>query len=62
LESEELKDIKLKTIYIDGEVSKFKVSKIWKVADEKFISSYQTEIIINNPKENFSKLLKVEFK
>jgi len=62
LESEELKDIKLKTIYIDGEVSKFKVSKIWKVADEKFISSYRTEIIINNLKENFSKLLKVEFK
>jgi len=62
LESEELKDIKSKTIYIDDKASKLKVSKIWKVTDEKFISSYRTEIIINHPKENFSKLLKVEFK
>ena len=62
LESSELKDIKSKTIYIDGEASKFKISKIWEVADEKFISSYRTEIIINNPKNMFSKLLKVEFR
>jgi len=62
LESEELKDIKSKTIYIDDKPTKFKVSKIWKVADEKFISSYRTEIIINHPKGNFSKLLKVDFK
>jgi hypothetical protein len=32
------------------------------VADEKFISSYRTEILINNPESMFSKLLKVEFK
>ena len=62
LESSELQDIKSKTIYIDGQISKFKVSKVWKIADEKFISSYRTEILINNPKNNFSKLLKVEFK
>ena len=62
LESAELKDIKSKSIYIDDQLSKFKVSKVWQVADEKFISSYRTEIIINNPKNNFSKLLKVEFK
>lgn len=62
LESAELEDIKSKTIYIDGQASKFKISKIWKVADEKFISSYRTEIVINNPKNDFSKLLKVEFK
>ena len=62
LESDELEKIKEKTIYIDDQASDYKVSKIWKVADEKFISSYRTEIIINNPKENFSKLLKVEFK
>ncbi len=62
LESTELQNIKSKTIYIDGKVSKFKVSKIWQVADEKFISSYRTEILINNPQGNFSKLLKVEFK
>ena len=62
LESDELENIKSKTIYIDGKVSKFKISKIWQVADEKFISSYRTEIIVKNPEKNFSKLLKVEFK
>ena len=62
LEADEIKDIKLKIIYIDGKATKYKVSKIWSVADEKFISSYRTEIVINNPKDSFSKLLKVEFK
>jgi multidrug resistance efflux pump len=62
LEEEELKGVKEKTIYIDDQPTKHKVSKIWKVADEKFISSYRTEILIKNPKESFSKLLKVEFK
>jgi len=62
LESAELENIKEKTIYIDEKASEYKISKIWKVADEKFISSYRTEIIIKNPKESFSKLLKVEFK
>ncbi|SFV57750.1 hypothetical protein MNB_SV-12-1424 [hydrothermal vent metagenome] len=62
LEADELKDIKTKTIYIDGKATKYKVSKIWSVADEKFISSYRTEIVIDNPKMSFSKLLKVEFR
>ncbi|CAA6823644.1 MAG: Unknown protein [uncultured Sulfurovum sp.] len=62
LESTEIEDLKSKSIYIDDKISKFKVSKVWQVADEKFISSYRTEILINNPKANFSKLLKVEFK
>ncbi len=62
LEDEELGSIKDKTIYIDDKPSDYKVSKVWKVADEKFISSYRAEIVIKNPKESFSKLLKVEFK
>lgn len=62
LESDELKDIKSKHIYIDDKATKLKISKIWKVTDEKFISSYRTEIIVKNPQKNFSKLLKVEFK
>ena len=62
LEATELKNIKNKIIYINDKVSDYKISKIWKVADEKFISSYRTEIIIKNPKESFSELLKVEFK
>ena len=62
LEKDELQNIQQKIIYLDGKASTLKVSKIWSVADEKFISSYRTEIIIPNPKNSFSKLLKVEFK
>lgn len=62
LEDEELKEINKKTIYINDQPTDYKVSKIWSVADEKFISSYRTEIIIDHPKETFSTLLKVEFK
>ncbi len=62
LEADELKNIKKKTIYIDDKVTNYKVSKIWSVADKKFISSYRTEVVIKNPKESFSKLLKVEIK
>ncbi len=62
LEADELKDIKKKIIYIDDKATNYKVSKIWLVTDKKFISSYRAEIIIRNPKESFSKLLKVELK
>jgi hypothetical protein len=62
LELDELKDIKKKKIYINDIESRHKISKIWSVTDEKYISSYRTEILIKNPKNNFSKLLKVEFK
>lgn len=62
LEEDELQNIDQKTIYINDQATQYKVSKIWSVADEKFISSYRTEILIDNPKETFSTLLKVEFK
>jgi hypothetical protein len=62
LELDELKDIKRKTVYIDDKKSKYRVSKVWSVTDKKYISSYRTEIIIKNPNESFSKLLKVEFR
>ena len=62
LENKELENIEAKSIYINNKKTDYTVTKIWKVADEKFISSYRTEIIIKNPKESFSKLLKVEFK
>ena len=62
LEADELKDVKLKKIYIDNRETNYSISKIWSVTDDKFISSYRAEIIIKNPKEQFSKLLKVEFK
>jgi len=62
LEESELENIASKTIYINDKPSKFNLSKVWKVADEKYISSYRTEITVNNPEEQFSKLLKIEFK
>ena len=62
LEANELKNIKRKTVYINDQATNLKISKIWSVTDEKFISSYRTEIVIKNPKYKFSKLLKVEFK
>jgi len=62
LEDDEVIGIKSKSIYIDGKKTSYKFSKIWKVTDEKFISSYRAEIIIKNPKYKFSKLLKIEIK
>ena len=60
LEPEELKNLDKKSIYLNGKATKYKVNKVWKVADEKFISSYRAEIYIDAPKETFSTLLKVE--
>ncbi len=50
-----------KKIYIDGKETNYKISKLYRVADVKHISSYKCEIVIDAPK-NFSKLVKVEFK
>jgi len=62
LEPEELIDFEHKTVYINGEKTAYKVDKVWRVADEKFISSYRAEIYIPTPEGLFSKLLKVELK
>ena len=62
LELGELENIDQKTVYLDGEKTDFKVDKVWKVADEKFISSYRAEIYIPAPEGSFSKLMKVELK
>ena len=53
--------IQTKTIYIDGQATDLKISKLYDVADEQHISSYKCEIIIPDP-HNFSSLKKVEFK
>lgn len=58
---QDAKTIKNKSIFIDGKQTNLKISKIYKVADSKHISSYKCEIILPNP-ENFSKLVKIEFK
>jgi len=62
LEPSELEQIEQKTVYLNGEKTEYKVDKVWRVADEKFISSYRAEIYITAPKGSFSKLMKVEIK
>lgn len=62
LEPEELDQIEQKTVYLNGEKTAYKVDKVWRVADEKFISSYRAEIYIPAPEGSFSELMKVEIK
>lgn len=62
LESDELDGVEEKNVYLNGKKTDYQVNKVWKVSDEKFISSYRAEIYISAPKEMFSKLMKVEIK
>jgi len=62
LEPSEMKGIHQKQVLIDGKETAYKVDKVWRVADEKFISSYRAEIYIEKPANHFSKLVKVELK
>ena len=61
LSDDELKDIDKKSIYINGKKTNLKFSKIWKIADSKYISAYRAEIVLK-PIVRFSKLIKVEVK
>ncbi len=61
LSDEELKNLKNKKIYINGKKTDLKFSKIWKIADSKYISSYRAEIVLK-PFAKFSTLIKVEIK
>jgi len=62
LEPAEMDQIEQKTVYLNGEKTAYKVDKVWRVADEKFISSYRAEIYIPAPEGSFSELMKVEIK
>jgi hypothetical protein len=62
LEPEELQNIEQKTVYLNGKKTAYRVDKVWRIADEKFISSYRAEIYIPAPKGHFSELMKVELK
>ena len=62
LEPSELKQIEKKAVYLNDKKTEYKVEKVWKVADEKFISSYRAEIYIPAPEMSFSELVKVELK
>jgi hypothetical protein len=61
LDEEDLKDAKNRVIYIDGEKTSYKISRILNIADMKNISKYMAQIIIKSPKI-FSKLVKIELK
>lgn len=58
---EESSEYLTKKIYLDDNLTDLKISKLYKIADSKHISSYKAEIIIQNPK-TFSRLVKIEFK
>ena len=62
LEPSEVDEIEKKEVYLNDQKTQYKVNKVWKVADEKFISSYRAEIYIAAPEMSFSKLMKVEIK
>lgn len=62
LDPEEIEGLEKKAVYLDGEKTEYKVDKVWKVADEKFISSYRAEIYLPAPEGSFSKLVKVELR
>ncbi|WP_200762237.1 hypothetical protein [Nitrosophilus alvini] len=61
LSAEELENIENKKIYINGKETNYKISKIWRVADNVHISAYRAEIVVATP-EVFSVLAKVELK
>jgi len=52
--------IKNKKVYINGKISDFKIDKIYKVADSKYVTSYKVELIGQYPK--ISDIVKIEFK
>lgn len=61
LDEDDLDNLKEKTIFIDGEKTPYKISRISYIADEKNISKYKAQIIIDSQKV-FSKLVKIELK
>jgi hypothetical protein len=62
LEPEEVADLKSKKIYLNDKETDYTVSKLWRVADEKYISSYRAEIYLPVKEGQFSQLIKVEIK
>jgi len=53
LNEDELENIENRRVYIDGSKTDLKISKVWKVADKKFISSYRVEILVPNQNIDF---------
>ena len=61
-DKDELEDLENKIVYIDDKKSEYRINKLWKITDDRYISSYRAEIYIDSPKGLFSKLVKVEIK
>ncbi len=61
LDEDDLRNVKEKTVYINGKKTEYKISRVLHIADSKNISKYKAQIIIKAPKI-FSKLVKVELK
>ncbi|TKI69550.1 HlyD family secretion protein [Sulfurimonas crateris] len=61
LDEEDVLDAKKRVIYIDGEKTSYRVSRLLNIADSKNISKYMAQIVTDSPKL-FSKLVKVELK
>ncbi|MDQ7045680.1 MAG: HlyD family secretion protein [Sulfurimonas sp.] len=61
LDEVDVANVEKKEVYLDGKLSKYKVSRSLNIADTKNISKYRAQIIIDAPKV-FSKLIKVELK
>jgi multidrug resistance efflux pump len=61
LTREDLKDIKNKTIIVNGQEGKYTIESVMNVADKKFVSSYKLELV-GGRVERFSDIVKVEIK
>ena len=61
LDEDDLQGLQKKIIFIDGKRTNYKISRISYIADEKNISKYKAQIIVDTPKV-FSKLAKIELK
>ena len=59
LNDEDVLNAKEKVIYLDGEKTDYKITRVLNIADSKNISKYMAQIVIDSPKL-FSKLVKIE--
>ena len=61
LNAKDMREVKSKVLYLNGEKTDYKISRLWEIADSVHLSSYKAEIIIKAPKY-FSELMKVELR
>ncbi len=61
VDAKTLEGIAQKSVYLNGEKTAYKVSRVTPIADSRNISKYKVQIIVNPPRI-FSKLIKVELK